>query len=337
MFTKARLKLTAWYLLILLGVSTLFSVVLYRVMTLEVRQGYVQAESRLQARERVLGIPAPAQIRRDLLADFEDARDRVVKWLLLTNGFILVFSAGASFVLAGKTLEPIAATLEEQKRFVADASHELHTPLTALKTSIEVALREKKLSEKDARQILTSSLEEIDELAALNENLLSLARFEKAGSEISLSRVDISEVIRGVVKRMMPLARKKSIELTAATYEEMVDGNETNLSKLFTVLVDNAIKYTPSGGKVDITTQKKGKHVLIKVSDTGIGIAKDEVPHLFDRFYRADSSRTKEGVSGFGLGLAIAKRIVDLHHGTLSVQSKLGKGTTFSVVLPRSV
>ena len=287
----------------------------------------------MRVRERALRISAPPEIRVSLIEDFASARQKVLIWLVLINGFILFFSAALSFFLAGKTLQPIAYVLEEQKRFVTDASHELHTPLTALKSSMEVALRDKKLTTTKSRDVLTQSLQEVDELAELSENLLSLARLEKSGY-IKKSRIDLSDLVTQVGKRLKSLADKKEITFQITAAQAVISADEVSVTKLLTILIDNAIKYTPKFGAVNVAVHVVKKHLEIRVKDTGIGIPKKDLPHIFDRFYRTDRSRTKTGTSGFGLGLAIAKQIVLSQKGTMTVISKEGKGTMFVVKLP---
>lgn len=333
MFTQARFKLTLWYLLIIMIVSGIFSVAMYRLMLGELRTGYLQAENHLRAQEVALRSQFPPQVRQYLIADFELARKRVQSGLFVANGIILALSAFASFKLAQSTLTPIQKALEEQRRFVSDASHELHTPLTALKTSIEVALRSKDLKITEAKKVLKDSISEVDELALLSEQLLTLSRFEKNDSS-QFGRVDLADIISTVAKRLSPLAKKKNITVGVSTQNEIVPADEASLIKLFTILLDNAIKYTPEKGAIRIVSSKTRSYVKITISDTGIGIAKSDIPHIFDRFYRSDSARTKAGVSGFGLGLAIANRIIDIHRGVISVESKVGKGSTFTVSLP---
>lgn len=333
MFTNARLKLTIWYLLILMAVSFIFSTIIYRMVTAELERGFHQAVMRIQARRLGLLVP-PSDVNVFFLEDINEAKQRVLERLLITNGIILGFAALASYVLAGKTLAPIKATLEEQKRFTADASHELHTPLTAMKTALEVALRDKKLTTKNARTVLRDNLTQVDELTDLTQGMLSLSRTDTNGNSFHVSRVDLANVISEVIHRFAPLAQKKKITLTAHNSNCVIEADENSIGKLITILIDNALKYTPDGGKVTLTTEQTAKELELMVSDTGVGIAKNDLPHIFDRFYRADESRARDKTQGFGLGLAIAKRIAELHRGKISVASKLGQGTTVTVTLP---
>lgn len=335
MFEKARLKLTAMYLLIIMMISLSFSAFIYNGVTNEFQR-------RLNTIEKRFNIEAPrgwqmhGPVHDLFVQDLSDARLKVFVILMYANGTIFIFSGLAGYFLAGKTLRPIEEAMEEQKRFISDASHELKTPLTALKTSIEVTLRNKKLTLKETREILEDSLEDIDSLKNLSNDLLSLTSYQQNGNKIKMETVDIKKVIENALKKLTSLAKKKNItvKLTAKSFK--LTANKNDLEKLITILLDNAVKYTPKGGKVRVTVSVSGrkKYVVIRVKDTGIGISKKDLPHVFDRFYRADSSRSKTKVDGFGLGLSMAKKIVGLHGGKISVKSTPNKGSTFTIKLP---
>lgn len=332
MFRSARVKLTVYYLLIIMFISGLFSFAIYRVVTSELETRFSTIERRIEFEQRGFGLP-PAQ-RAFLAGHLEGAKRRVLAILLLANGVILVFSGVAGYFLAGKTLRPIEEALEEQKRFVADASHELRTPLTSLKTSIEVALRDKKMTTKEAKETLQSSLEEADNLGILASDLLDLTRYQKASTDLTFKQVDAGRLLEDVSKKVQPLAKDKDINLEVNSAKAILKADETSLNKVITILLDNAIKYTPKKGKVTATAKVDRRHFFLEVKDTGIGIRQSDIPHIFDRFYRVDQSRSKMEVPGFGLGLSMAKEIVDLHKGSIEVASAFGKGSTFTVKLP---
>lgn len=348
MFRSARLKLTGWYLLIIMLISIVFSVAIYTVLSREVERGFRRAEMRFRAKE--LGIPLPQQFPRrweevnpnlrnpdprfSFVEDLEVIKKRIAFGLLAVNGMILGISAAAGYFLAGKTLKPIEKAMLEQKRFVADASHEFRTPLTALKTSMEVALRDKKMSPAQARKLIKSNLEDVNQMHLLADNLLSLASYQDNGSNLNFEEVNLAEVIKMAYKKILPLAKKEGVKIELKTQDCFFKANKTSLIEMVLIFLDNAVKYTPKGGKVTISTQTDKKYALIKIKDTGIGIPKKEIPHIFDRFYRVDQSRSKEKVSGFGLGLSLAKKIIEIHHGSVEVASKVGKGSTFIIKLP---
>lgn len=335
MFETARIKLTLWYLLIIMVISFIFSFAIYRMIVGELTSGFHRAESRFRTRSFVL--PTNPDQLFFLVEELQSAKQRVLYRLALTNGLILIGSAVASYLLAGKTLHPIKEALENERRFVADASHELKTPLTALKSSIEVTLRDKNLNIPKMTQALKSNLVDVNDLAMLTENLLSLAQLEKSGNGFHPQLIDTREIYAAIKRRFSTIAKKKKIKLTLPNTNIQLNADEESLTKLLSILVDNAIKYTPINGSVHVSENVHKRHLLIKVVDTGIGMGQHELPHIFDRFFRADNARTKTDSPGYGLGLSIAKQIVQLHNGYITVKSKIDHGTTFTVCLPLNI
>lgn len=342
MFHSARLTLTAWYLLIIMAISIAFSVVIFfgatqefnRVIRLQqYRQEHPEFHVRLFPGNQVQIEPAPQTTAPDTEV-IEAAKFRVLINLAGINVIILLLSAFAGYFLAGRTLRPIADMVDEQNRFITDASHELNTPLTSLRTSIEVSLRDKKFTMSKAKQLLKSNLEEVENLALLSDELISLAQYEKKTVHVVFSSVFLENIVKKAFEKVKILADQKEIVFSIDVANIEIAGEEKMLTELFVILFDNAIKYSNNKAQVSIITEKTEKGVKLLIKDIGIGIAKEDVPHVFDRFFRSDKSRTKQKINGYGLGLSIAKRIVLLHHGTISVESTLGKGTTFTVFLP---
>jgi len=339
MFKKARVKLTVWYLLIIMLISSVFSLVIYSAITGELERGFRRTEMRLRTQELELPFFGQSprlleEINSQILADLEAAKKRVALFLLMVNAGILAVSSAAGYFLAGKTLKPIEVVMEEQKRFVADASHELRTPLTALKTVIEVALREKKMTVSESKKVLESSLEDVDGLESLVNNLLSLTQYQEGNGNFTYQDLDISELVKNAYKKIAPLAKKKNVKIKLKSGSQIVEANRLSLEQMLVIFLDNAVKYTSKGGQVTLLTKSDKKNLIVKIKDTGIGISKAEIPHIFDRFYRADQSRSKDNVPGFGLGLSLAIRIIDIHKGSVKVASVLGEGTSFTVKLP---
>jgi len=333
MFEKARIKLTLWYLLIIMAISFAFSGIIYKGVADELEVRLNTLEHRIMMKGEIPSGPPP-EFQPYFIEGLEIAKNRVLLILIYTNTGILMFSAIAGYFLADRTLRPIEKALEEQKRFVADASHELKTPLTALQTSMEVTLRDKKLKLKDAKSVLSESLEDIGQLTNLTNYLLSLTKYQEDKNGLEFSEVNIKEVVGSAYKKLKALGSKSEVDIKIKVNKQLISGNKESLEKLMVILLDNALKYTPKGGKVTIDSKKDRGCVRIFVRDTGVGIAKKDQPYIFERFYRADQSRSKANVQGFGLGLAMAKRIVELHHGSIKVESVEGKGTTFIVKLP---
>jgi two-component system sensor histidine kinase CiaH len=296
MFKKARLKLTAWYLLIIMTISISFSAFIYKSFTTELH-GRLSAIDRRLGLQRLGFTPPPGEVEL-FISDINEARERVLYTLVYTNALILVLSAGAGYFLAGKTLKPIEETMEEQKRFVSDASHELKTPLTSLQTAIEVALRDKKLDVSEARSVLNENLEDVENLKNLSSNLLSLSRYQQDHNFFTIEKVNVKSVVSAALRIITPLAKSKKIKLTTSIEKQEILSNSEALEKLVTILLDNAVKYTPQNGKVSLVVKKENKNLTISVKDSGVGISKQDLPHIFDRFYRVDKSRSKVEVPG---------------------------------------
>ncbi len=333
MFKSARIKITAWYLLAILVISFVFSIAIYRTVASDLTARYVNIENYIKNNVRDME-KIPPVLKNILQNDLRTAKQRVVIMLLFANGAIIIISAFVGYFLAGRTLRPIEEMVEEQNRFIADASHELRTPLAALKTSTEVALREKKISGAEARKILEENLEDIGSLELLSERLLHLSQYQKGERVLAFEKIDLAKTIQSSYKKILPLARKKNIKINIEVQDNYIEADRVSIEEIILILLDNAVKYTPDGGKVLVSSQIEGRNAVIKVIDSGPGIGPRDIPRIFDRFYRVDHSRSKIKISGFGLGLPIVKRVVELHHGTVSVSSKVGQGSTFIVRLP---
>jgi heavy metal sensor kinase len=230
-------------------------------------------------------------------------------------------------------LERLERAFSSQKHFIQDASHELKTPLTILQGELEVALKNIR-SPHEYEEVLQSSLEEIKRITDIVEELLMLARFEDQNADLVLSCFNMRQLIEEAVDEVSVLATQKEINLVhAADGPIMITGDKENLKKVLLNILDNAIKYTLPGGEVSVHASVSVNTIDITIADTGIGIPSHDVPHIFDRFYRVDKSRSSYG---FGLGLPIAKTIVEAHHGTMSAQSTLHNGTRITIILPLS-
>lgn len=265
---------------------------------------------------------------RQLNDDLKHLRDN----LFIFNILVFLGGGAASYWLARRTLDPIEEALESQTRFASDASHELRTPLTAIQAENEVALRNQSLTKNEAVGLLKSNLEEIAKLKALSEGLLRLANGDVAINK--LGPVALKSVAQTAMDRYQKAAGAKNVRLLNKLSNLKAIGDADSLAELLSVFIDNAVKYSPAGSTVIISGQRRGKQVAVKIEDRGQGIQQTDLPHIFDRFYRADSSRHKDQAGGYGLGLAIAKKITDAHRGHIEVQSAIGQGTAFRVFLP---
>lgn len=323
MFHQARIKLTAFYLAIIMLISISFSGVIYRVLTSELNR-----VARIQGSRAGNFLPHPPAIDEDLV---RETKDRLILFLTVVNIIILGTSAVSGYFLAGKTLDPISKMLDEQKRFVSDASHELKTPLTSIKTEIEVALRDRNLNLENAKELLKSNIDEVNKMQKLTNYLLELNRFQSGNGNLSFSRINLKVVLKKAIEKIEKLAEAKNIKITKKLQNTSVSGNEESLVELAVILLDNAVKYSPQGKEIIVRTVKTTTAGIMEFKDSGVGIKKEDLPHIFERFYRADTSRSKEKTDGYGLGLSIADGIAKLNNGSIKVESKEGKGSTFTV------
>jgi heavy metal sensor kinase len=232
-----------------------------------------------------------------------------------------------------ETLGRLENSVGQMKQFTASISHELRTPLTALRGETEVALLEAH-SVEDYRRLLSSQLEEFDKLSRMINDLLVLANAEAGEIRWAEQNVDLSVLAASLAEQLEPVAAAKDIELDAAAAPDIhVCGDARWLERVVLNLLDNAIKFTPSGGHIRLSVASENGYAALRVADTGMGIPPEDIPHIFDRFYRAEPSRSKR-IPGVGLGLALARWIVEKHRGRIAVESQPGQGTCFTVFLP---
>src|SRR5215216_3361336 len=221
---------------------------------------------------------------------------------------------------------------QQSNRFAADASHELRTPLSILRGELETLAR-KPDTPSDIRETIGSALEETERLTKITENLLALSRLD-AETQLEQTRVDLGELVTTTTDQMKLLAEDKKISLRCNTsMHTEVKGSRARLKQLVVNLVDNAIKYTPEGGEVQVTVTKNDDQAILEVTDTGVGIPAESLPQIFERFYRADRARTRT-LGGTGLGLSIVKSICKAHGGNVKAESIDGRGSRFRVELP---
>jgi heavy metal sensor kinase len=232
-----------------------------------------------------------------------------------------------------ETLARLERAVREMRQFSTALAHELRTPLAALRGEIELALRQHPSTNGESRR-LASQLEEIDRLKQLIAQLLTLARAEAGDIVLAREQVNLGALTASLVDQLEPVAQAKSIDLHLDPGGAViVQGDSEWLERLVLNLVDNAIKFTPEGGRVVVRVAHNGDSATIEVADTGSGISPDVLPHIFEPFFRGDPARSA-GAEGAGLGLSLVKWIVDRHKGRIQVHSTPGKGSTFAVVLP---
>lgn len=328
MFRSATLRLTGWYILILMTLSIIFSIAIYRVMSDEIQTHLERFQTNLQQSQDF----APPPIRMTASLRDNEVRDATANLsieLVYVNLLVLLVGGFGSYFLARRNLLPIEKAHEAQSRFTSDASHELRTPLAVMKTELEVALRDDSATIDSLKEILSSNLEEVDRLSRLAEMLLNLSRLDHA--KLKLGPISLNRITRSIIKDFGQSPDR--ISFTSKKHL-IVNGNEMAVADLIKVLIDNAVQYSPKDSQISIKVSKFEHYAKFEISNTGPGIKPDKLPHIFDRFYRADSSRTNGKHKGYGLGLALAKNIVELHKGKLFASSAPDEETTFTFLLP---
>jgi signal transduction histidine kinase len=323
------------YLAIVTLISICFSVVIYQVAARDLTFGLRRQTQRIYDNFPVFSDSPYLRMGEDI----NEGKSHLIGRLVLLNMVVISTAGVASYALARRTLKPIEEAHERQKRFTADVSHELRTPLTALKMESEVALMDPAATKADLKAVITSNVEEAQKLTNLVSNLLRLSQLDDSEKSKLLHSTSLNQAVTSAVEQLQPMAQARNISLSSTLSTDVtVRGDAAMLSQLLIILIDNAIKYSPGGSTVTITTELKQQLAHVRISDTGKGIAKADLEHVFDRFYRADSSRTSnETSSGFGLGLSIAKLIADSHNATISLTSQLKKGTTATVIIPANM
>ncbi len=284
-----------------------------------------------QPEQELLGYVAVSGVLEELETELAHLRASLLLGVVIVAGLVV----GAGWWLTRQSITPVAASLVQLKQFAADASHELRTPLTAIRASAA-------LLQSHPERLCPSDLEKVmgiasaaDRMGCLLNDLLLMARLDaQAPDQRGWRVIDLEELLEDLVELNRDRAQASQLTLTYRPQTAAkVEGDAEQLQRLFANLLANAIQYTPPGGSVTVTLQQEGKTALVSVKDTGIGIAPEDLPHVFDRFWRSQEAR-HHYPQGSGLGMAIAKAIVQRHQGTIAVQSRQHQGTCFQVRLP---
>ena len=323
-------------MVILMAISLIFSVAIYELNFHEVNVRLENLQHGLidpTTRPRVVingtsGIESDDFIDQLRLDQSRQAAVNMILALVYINAFILIAGGFGSYLLARRTLRPLEHAHEAQSRFTSDASHELRTPLATMKAELEVYLRDNNLSLAEAKELLGSNLEEVNKLIQLSEMLLKMSRLDY--DKLDKKPVDLVELLPSAMK---PYAKfSKRFDITTRKQAHVMV-NEAAILEVMSVLIDNALKYSTPKSRINIRIFERRTMTGFEIKNTGPQIDEEKLPHIFDRFYRADNSRTESGTNGYGLGLAIAKKIVEIHHGYIQASST-EKETSFTVYLP---
>jgi two-component system, OmpR family, sensor histidine kinase CiaH len=261
--------------------------------------------------------------------------DMLLLIILIGIGVGVIFAVVSGYFLAGKALVPIKKAWQKQTEFVSDASHELRTPLAVIQAKTDILFRAPTATIQDKILDISAISTESRRLSKLVSNLLMLARSDSDQIEMKKQTFALDELLKEIIHHYEEIAmyQEKTLSLEAMEPVQFFADKE-RIHQLIVILLDNALKYTKEGGEIQLSCRQTHSSIYLMVKDTGIGMAEQEIPKIFDRFYQSDKARTQ--AEGTGLGLSIAKWIIEKHQGKTKVQSTLGKGTTIEVIFPRA-
>lgn len=325
-FESARVKLTLFYVLIVAIISLFFSALSYNQIVKEVNRGFKMQRKRLEMKDEEILLPPPRQ--EQILQIGDDIKKEVKRGaiinLILLNSGIIIISFIASYFLAEKTLRPIQKAMKDQKNFIANASHELKTPISIIKLENEVFL-ENKFGINKAKRQLNSNLEEINKLSNLVKNIINQNIINE--TKINKTKFNLYNLAEQSIKGYVKKANNKNINIKLRGNNHIkINADKDLLIQVFNILMDNAIKFADKNSVVKVVVKQNG----FSVTNTGKAIKKVDIENIFNRFYTSDKSRNKGINNGYGLGLSIAKEILEKHNGGITVKSKDRK-TTFNV------
>lgn len=329
MFRSATLRLTLWYIILATCLSLLFSAVVYRLSTEELREALTHQYNSLIDNDHDHDNVLPPS------SGVELGGRHLLDGLVWFNVAVISGSSIFGYLLARRTLRPIRSAHQAQTRFTAEASHELRTPLAAIRADTEVALMEKGVPAK-TRRTLRGNLRDIERLEHLTANLLDIEHYHnKKTSELAL--LDFDEIVRNDIVKLGRAARNKNIHIKQDIHPVQVMGEEHSLRQLVTIVLDNAIKYSHPKGAITVSLHISHGGAVLTIDDDGIGIPSDDLPHVFERFYRSSKNKLdQKSAHGYGLGLALAQEIVDAYHGDVHITSREDNGTTVRITLPHA-
>ncbi len=317
-FLVARFRLTLYYSLTAMVILCGSSIVLYNTILSNFAQSI---------HENIFINPDIAQ------AILDKAQDILLNRFITIDAFIMFFVIVLGFFLTEKTLNPIKLNMQKQKRFIADASHELRTPIAIVISGLEVNLSNKKLDLSGAKKTLEDTLEEMRDFSELSNTLLDISKYDRSVC-LECEPIIINELLKTILEKNKNLAQIKNINIEAKIEASAtVQGDKDELCRVFLNILDNAIKYTASGGLICVSDKIISNNYVVTITDNGVGIPENIIGKVFDPFFRADASRNTNGA---GLGLTLSKKIIENHNGTIVIKSLINKGTSVIISLPIS-
>lgn len=343
LFESARLKLTGFYFAVLVVFCLVLTFGVRTITNYELnRGGNAERGAVHQLFERYYtdnddtpaltypGDPGDQYFMNTQTEQANETRNHLNRDFIILDIVLLAAGAVVSYWYAGRTLAPIEEVHEQQKRFTSDASHELRTPLASMRLENEVFLHQKNFTEKEARGQLISNLEEVDRLEKLATNLLAINRYEQTAT--AHAPVVIGDIVDEAVARAKQGKDAKKVVFVQDLTPAKVDVNRESMVELLAILLDNAVKYGPRDGKVEIAGLLKDEQYTMTVRDHGPGIADVDLPHIFERMYRGDKARSSK-VAGHGIGLSLAKQIADANEAAITAGNAPGGGAVFTLTL----
>ncbi len=321
-FNGAVLRLTAYYTFSVFCILVTFSFLVYGLFLFGTEHEFLEQE-----------LLYTTEFEKEETAVFKEIQEDLFDVLVVSDLIFLFISIITAYVLARRTLAPLSVSYQLQRRFVADAAHELRTPLAVMKAGSELLLQQERGTDQ-YKKFIGESLEEVNRLIALSNDLLFLAQ-NKEVQKGNQAEFSLSDVCMGQTTSILPYAEKKGISVSHTIAPAvLLNGRMSDMARLVLNLLKNAVDYNTRGGSVSVTLSKDGSQAVLVIQDTGIGMSEKDLSHIFDRFYKADSSRTQTNETGSGLGLSIVNEILLEHKGTVAVESKQGIGTTFTLRFP---
>ncbi|MCA9308393.1 HAMP domain-containing histidine kinase, partial [candidate division WWE3 bacterium] len=261
-------------------------------------------------------------------------KTEILYTLAVINLSIWTIFGSLAYWFAGKTLQPIEEMTQKQKQFIADAAHELKTPLTAIKTNLEVNLRAKNITKEQSLEVIKDTIQDVDTLTELTKNLLIQSRYETTKA-LKLEKVDLKTTVQKILKQNKARIANKKINLVTELTSTNILATNASVKELITILLDNAIKFTNTEGDIYLSIKTQQAHVEFTVANTGEQINSQDLEHIFDRFYKAKKSRTNSKEEGYGIGLAVAKEITQKINSIINVSSN-PELTTFTITFPKA-
>lgn len=298
----------------------------------DIRTVNIMGEGRFRLLTYSTGTTVPAYLQTGrLLNDQDRVLEQYLTYLVLLGSVSSIFLAFISWRLAGRSLGPAQKAWDQQQTFISNASHELRAPLTFIRATADYSLRTNPPPAQ--KEHLTDILNECDYMDLLVDDLLLLSRLDAHRLKLNMELIPLNELFAKTIHQVDKLAQAKEITVTAQHDNEKLYADRVRMRQALLIFLDNALRFTPAGGSIQLNAQKSGKNIIVNVVDNGKGIAPQDLPHLFERFYQVSNAENEASRSN-GLGLSIARALIEAQNGTISIQSQPGAGATIRVTMP---